>query len=62
MEKLPECPEKLNEKIFDELYEKAKINKLKTEDMKVYSKSILEEKAVSDSITCYVRSVLQAKR
>ncbi|MDR1097070.1 MAG: Rpn family recombination-promoting nuclease/putative transposase [Tannerella sp.] len=50
MEKLPERPEKLNEKIFDELYENAKINKLKTEDMKAYSKSILEYDDVISSL------------
>ncbi|MDR1097588.1 MAG: hypothetical protein LBL57_05605, partial [Tannerella sp.] len=43
-------PEKLNEKIFDELYENAKINKLKTEDMKAYSKSILEYDDVISSL------------
>ncbi|MDR2286306.1 MAG: Rpn family recombination-promoting nuclease/putative transposase, partial [Prevotellaceae bacterium] len=42
MEKLPERPAKLNEKIFDELYENAKINRLKKEDMEAYSKSVLE--------------------
>ncbi|MDR1222515.1 MAG: hypothetical protein LBL07_06505, partial [Tannerella sp.] len=50
MEKLPERPEKLNEKIFDELYENAKINKLKPEDMKAYSKSILEYDDVISSL------------
>ncbi|MDR1224594.1 MAG: Rpn family recombination-promoting nuclease/putative transposase [Tannerella sp.] len=50
MEKLPERPEKLNEKIFDELYENAKINRLKTEDMKAYSKSILEYDDVISSL------------
>jgi hypothetical protein len=50
MEKLPERPEKLNEKIFGELYENAKINKLKTEDMKAYSKSILEYDDVISSL------------
>jgi predicted transposase/invertase (TIGR01784 family) len=50
MERLPERPEKLNEKIFDELYENAKINKLKTEDMKAYSKSILEYDDVISSL------------
>jgi predicted transposase/invertase (TIGR01784 family) len=50
MERLPKRPEKLNEKIFDELYENAKINKLKTEDMKAYSKSILEYDDVISSL------------
>ncbi|MDR1224049.1 MAG: Rpn family recombination-promoting nuclease/putative transposase [Tannerella sp.] len=50
MEKLLERPEKLNEKIFDELYENAKINKLKPEDMKAYSKSILEYDDVISSL------------
>jgi predicted transposase/invertase (TIGR01784 family) len=50
MEKLPERPEKLNEKIFDELYENAKINRLKTEDMKAYSKSVLEYDDVISSL------------
>ncbi|MDR1223955.1 MAG: Rpn family recombination-promoting nuclease/putative transposase [Tannerella sp.] len=50
MEKLPERPEKLNEKIFDELYENAKINRLKTEDMKAYGKSVLEYDDVISSL------------
>jgi predicted transposase/invertase (TIGR01784 family) len=50
MEKLSGRPEKLNEKIFDELYENAKINRLKTEDMKAYSKSILEYDDVISSL------------
>ncbi|MDR1223242.1 MAG: Rpn family recombination-promoting nuclease/putative transposase [Tannerella sp.] len=50
MEKLPERPKKLNEKIFDELYEYAKINKLKTEDMKAYGKSVLEYDDVISSL------------
>ncbi|MDR1170148.1 MAG: Rpn family recombination-promoting nuclease/putative transposase [Prevotellaceae bacterium] len=50
MEKLPERPEKLNEKIFDELYEYAKINKLKKEDMKEYGKSVLEYDDVISSL------------
>jgi hypothetical protein len=50
MEKLPERPKKLNEKIFDKLYEYAKINKLKTEDMKAYGKSVLEYDDVISSL------------
>ncbi|MDR1291606.1 MAG: Rpn family recombination-promoting nuclease/putative transposase, partial [Planctomycetaceae bacterium] len=50
MEKLPERPEKLNEKIFDELYENAKITRLKKEDMKAYNKSVLEYDDVISSL------------
>jgi hypothetical protein len=50
MEKLPERPKKLDEKIFYELYENAKINNLKIEDMKAYGKSVLEYDDVISSL------------
>ncbi|MDR1555848.1 MAG: Rpn family recombination-promoting nuclease/putative transposase [Tannerellaceae bacterium] len=50
MKKLPGRPEKLNDKIFSELYENAKIINLTGEDMKAYSKSVLEYDDVISSI------------
>ncbi|MDR1593986.1 MAG: Rpn family recombination-promoting nuclease/putative transposase, partial [Prevotellaceae bacterium] len=42
MEKLPKCPKNLNENIFNELYENARIINLTKREMKAYSKSVLE--------------------
>jgi hypothetical protein len=42
MEKLSECPQNLNEDIFRDLYEKAKVNNLTKKEMETYSKSIWE--------------------
>jgi predicted transposase/invertase (TIGR01784 family) len=50
MEKLPGRPEKLNDKIFSELYENAKIINLTGKDMKAYSKSVLEYDDVISSM------------
>jgi hypothetical protein len=50
MEKLPERPEKLDENIFRQLYENAKINRLKKKDMKAYGKSVLEYDDVISSL------------
>jgi predicted transposase/invertase (TIGR01784 family) len=50
MEKLPGRPERLNDKIFSESYENAKINNLTSKDMKAYSKSVLEYDDVISSM------------
>jgi predicted transposase/invertase (TIGR01784 family) len=42
MEKLQECPEQMDEDIFKELYENAKIDNLTEEEMETYKKSVLE--------------------
>jgi predicted transposase/invertase (TIGR01784 family) len=42
MEKLSECPQNLNEDIFRDLYEKAKVNNLTKKEMETYNKSIWE--------------------
>jgi predicted transposase/invertase (TIGR01784 family) len=42
MEKLPDRPKELEDAIFEELYENAKINKLTGKEMKAYKKSVLE--------------------
>jgi predicted transposase/invertase (TIGR01784 family) len=42
MEKLQECPEQMNEDIFKELYESAKIDNLTEKEMETYKKSVLE--------------------